>query len=258
MGLISSQIKQLVEKKAFFPPKPGYKTSDHRLFFLGNNEASKIACMKYNENAPGPVILYSHGNATDIGRISDYLEMLANDMDLCIVSYDYPGYGFSPGIASEKGCVYAINVVYEHLISIGYMTKNIILYGSSIGTGPTAKLGSMISGFRGILLQTPFTSGVGVVSDCGEQLSYSCSYVSESPNIFTTEEIIHKIDSPITIIHGTNDEIIAYSHVTKLFEKIKDLNENNKLVTLPGAGHNNIENMFYTAITDSLLEFIFI
>lgn len=57
---------------------------------------------------------------------------------------------------------------------------------------------------------------------------------------------------PVIIIHGTNDQIISYSHATKLFDIIKDNNQHNKLITLTGANHNNIEADYYSAITGSL------
>ena len=262
---ISSTIKPHIEYLAFPAPKrPGYNLSHERLFFIGDNEISKIACMRYNENDmkrgchfhTRPIIIYSHGNATDIGYVdsckSKLLTNLSNDLNVTIISYDYPGYGLSPGVPSEEGCIRAINTLYDYLISIGYEAKNIILYGSSIGTGPTVSIASKKNKLRGVVLQTPYTSCVGIKSECAEYTSYACSSVSRNPNIFTTSEIIHKIKSPIIIIHGTDDQIIAYSHATELFEIVKDNNENNRLVTLPGAGHNNIDTKFYSAITDSL------
>lgn len=163
MGSSSSLLKNQIEKCAFPAPKrSGYDVSNKRLFFVGNNETAKIACMRYNENISKPVILYSHGNATDIGYIdsNQYLQQLSRDMNVGIVSYDYPGYGLSPGIPSESECIRAINTIFDHLISIGHDPKNIILFGSSIGTGPTANLASRVTELRGVVLQTPYTTGL--------------------------------------------------------------------------------------------------
>ena len=43
-------------------------------------------------------IIFSHGNATDIGQMRDFLLDLRKRLKVNIVAYDYSGYGLSSGI----------------------------------------------------------------------------------------------------------------------------------------------------------------
>jgi len=47
-------------------------------------------------------IIYSHGNATDIGAMYPLQAILSNSLECNVVSYDYSGYGESGGIAMES------------------------------------------------------------------------------------------------------------------------------------------------------------
>jgi hypothetical protein len=59
-------------------------------------------------------ILYSHGNAEDLGDIRIVLELL-RQMGFAVFSYDYPGYGISTGKPSEQGAYQAIDAAYDYL-----------------------------------------------------------------------------------------------------------------------------------------------
>eukprot|EP00955_Chlamydomonas_euryale_P031367 329569-Chlamydomonas_euryale.AAC.6 len=63
------------------------------------------------------------------------------------MGYDYTGYGASDGEMPSVGHTLAdITAVYEHLVKDrGMLPGSIILYGQSVGTGPTAYLGAQVS-----------------------------------------------------------------------------------------------------------------
>jgi len=249
-SVVSYCIKTRIESAAFPAPKKGYTSSHKNFRFIVAPESQKIACMFYEFKKSKSVLIYSHGNATDIGYMHKFISNLSRDCAINIISYDYEGYGLTPGIPSENGCIKAITCVYNYLINEGYSPNNIILYGTSIGTGPTVDLAEKISNknkkLKGVLLQTPYTSVVGVVSKIPEvSSSYVCSSVSmENPNIFRSSEKISKITSPIVIVHGIKDELISYSHAVSLYQS----NKLASLVTLENATHNNIENDYYEVI----------
>jgi hypothetical protein len=96
------------------------------------------------------IILYSHGNAIDIGQMHLFLTKLSQEIDVDVIAYDYPGYGLSEGgHASAEGCTRFIFQVYEYLLKLGYDTENILLCDTSIGTGPTVNLAVAIPGLKG-------------------------------------------------------------------------------------------------------------
>ena len=238
MGSFCSSSKATIENIALPAPQCSYNRSSPNLTMIDD-----VATMWYIQNCSKTIIIYSHGNATDIGYIQSLLLQLSEKLKTSIVSYDYEGYGLTPGTPSESGCNRSLKKVYNYLIHNGYSPTDIILYGVSIGTGPTIELAykNKDAKFKGIVLQTPYTSVVGVVSRsvayCSETTS---SFSFSNPDLFLNSQKIPSITSPITIIHGTKDEVIPYDHAVKLSE----LNDNIKLVTLENANHNNIERDF--------------
>ena len=59
------------------PKNPGYE-GDESVFFLETRNGDKIACKHWIPEKPkGLSILYSHGNAEDLGRIEDFLQNAA-------------------------------------------------------------------------------------------------------------------------------------------------------------------------------------
>lgn len=243
---VTSSIRPPIEKIMFPAPRPRYNQFHPNLKFVGPMRG-RVACMSYIVNTRRPTILYGHGNASDIGEMSDFLENLSRDLNVNIVSYDYEGYGLTVsqnpfGRPTEQGCIRATETAYSYLVDdLKISPSNIILYGTSIGTGPIVKLAATLAergvDVRGILLQTPYSSIFGVAA---ESFETSCRYtgsVIEDPNMFKSNEEIGKIKSRIAIIHGPNDEIISYANAERLHRAAK----NSKLITIPTATHNNIE-----------------
>jgi uncharacterized protein len=54
---------------------------------------------------------------------------------------------------------------------------------------------------------------------------------------FHNDKKIDKVNCPVHIIHGTNDELIPYSHALRLTEIHGD---SNILTTIENGGHNNL------------------
>lgn len=67
----------------------------------------------------------------------------------------------------------------------------------------------------------------------------------------TSIEKVSKIPSPVLIIHGTEDEVIDFSHGLALFERCPKAVEP---LWVEGAGHNDIE--LYSQYLERLRRFI--
>lgn len=268
----TSMLKPCIEKLMFQPPTPSYGRYHPKLTFVGSN----VACMWNTVKHKSMIILYAHGNACDIGNVDPFLEKLSKTVGVNIISYDYEGYGLTvlrdaSHCATEKGTMRATETVfYDYLIrALNIAPSRIILYGTSIGTGPMIKLAANLaeSGIHvgGIILQTPYTSilGVGIEMICGsgaESLESTCDNIGkvvDDPNVFTSYKDITKIKSPITILHGKNDEVIPYENAVRLHQLTKQFHS--KLITLPiTATHNNIENVpeHFEIVANAIREFL--
>ncbi|NXJ39474.1 AB17A protein, partial [Ciconia maguari] len=77
------------------------------------------------------------------------------------------------------------------------------------------------------------------------------SLISSPTHILGSIEKISKITSPVLIIHGTEDEVIDFSHGLALFERCPKAVEP---LWVDGAGHNDIE--LYSQYLERLRKFI--
>ncbi len=250
--------KKCIESIAFPTPRPSYDAFHNNLLFLPKDKqgTSFVACMFYKSpTLSNKTLLYSHGNATDIGMVHEFLLKLSKRVGINIISYDYPGYGLTKGKPSEAGCIECIRTVYEYLHD---QDHDIFLYGSSLGTGPSIYLASCSVLIRGVLLQAPFSSAVGVVSPCIERSfdSVSGSDSSANPNIFLSYEKATSIYAPVTIIHGLRDEVVPFSHSIQLEKRMKDAGKNCQLISIPTATHNDIERDHFDIIETQLKRII--
>jgi acetyl esterase/lipase len=112
-------------------------------------------------------IIYSHGNATDIGAMNFMQCVLARALHCNVVMYDYSGYGESGGIALEQSTYDDIQLVYKWVVDHVVPDKDesrIVIYGQSVGSGPSCYLCSMQQNVGGLILHSPFMSGMRVLT----------------------------------------------------------------------------------------------
>jgi pimeloyl-ACP methyl ester carboxylesterase len=252
---ITPSFRELVESSAFHPPQASYYRHQARLFFIRKKKL-KIACMMYscNKNNTDKIILYSHGNGSDIGLLDEYLVNLCKNLNTNIISYDYEGYGLTTDdkniklIPSFEGCKRTILKVYNYLLAHNY--KQIYLFGKSIGSYPSIYLASLnLTNIKGLFLQSPFCYVYGVMYTEADKDFYVI-LDEEDKKIFSNN--ISEVKCPITIIHGNKDELIPVKHSLLL----KDSNTNTRLIILQGGRHNNLELDYYYDIVSALSSMI--
>ncbi|XP_048844943.1 alpha/beta hydrolase domain-containing protein 17A-like [Brienomyrus brachyistius] len=214
------------------------------VFLTRSSRGNRVGCM-YIRCAPSArfTVLFSHGNAVDLGQMSSFYIGLGTRINCNIFSYDYSGYGVSTGKPSEKNLYADIDAAWQALRTrYGISPENIILYGQSIGTVPTVDLASRYE-CAAVVLHSPLTSGMRVAFPDTKK-----TYCFDAfPNI----EKVSKITSPVLIIHGTEDEVIDFSHGLALFDRCPKAVEP---LWVEGAGHNDIE--LYSQYLERLRRFI--
>lgn len=247
MGSWFTSLKDSAYQPFAFPAPPS--SYDRELPGLDWIETIPILWIKRDPKRP--TILYSHGNGCDLGQVKELMKLLSKKLNVNIISYDYPGYGLSPGIPSERSCYQAISKVCSLLIS--EKIKNIILMGQSIGTGPTSWLACQLCQKRvppefeknpiGVILITPFISALSVMSSTARS-------VSGLLDIFDNEHHLGLVDRPVLIIAGTEDSVTPIHHARQLHRVAK---YPFPLISLGGAGHNDV---FSSEYRDRVLEAI--
>jgi len=199
--------------------------------FIGRMEAVKlynekiksfVATVIYRVNpqrdeesrqAPTRTLLYSHGNATDIGAMSIMQCYLARGLNVNVVMYDYSGYGASGGTPLEKNTYSDIETVFNYVVKhvADDKPEDVIIYGQSVGSGPSCHLCSKKL-VGGLILHSPFMSGIRVLTP-----SRALACLDIFPNI----DRIKKVNCPVMIIHGVLDEEVDMAHGVALHNAVK-------------------------------------
>ena len=155
-------------------------------------------------------ILHSHANAVDLGGMQFIWRQLSAALRVNILGYDYSGYGESSGAPSIRNCLADCEACYDFLVGEkGVPEEQIVLYGQSLGTGPTSELASRKPRVGGVVLHSPLASGVRVLSPNLRWWPIWC-------DIFPNFKLVEKIRAPTLIMHGDKDEVIDISHARLL------------------------------------------
>ncbi|KAJ6834424.1 protein ABHD17B-like isoform X1 [Iris pallida] len=182
------------------------------------------------EESKGLTLLYSHGNAADLGQLYDLFRELSSHLRVNIMGYDYSGYGQSSGKPSELNTYADVEAAYRCLIEIyGARPDDIVLYGQSVGSGPTLDLAASLPNLRGVVLHSPILSGLRVIHPVKRTYWF---------DIFKNIDKIPHVSCPVLIVHGTDDDVVDCSHGKRLWELSKVKYEP---LWIKGGNHNNLE-----------------
>ncbi|KAL8196334.1 hypothetical protein R6Q57_025334 [Mikania cordata] len=250
-------ISHLAAKFAFFPPSPAtyqikkladgksiavYTSSSAPLtggvdggcsldiLSLDTKSGNKIVAFYLKNPYARLTLLYSHGNAADLGQLFDLFVQLKANLRVNIMGYDYSGYGASTGKPSESNTYADIEAVYKCLeTEYGVSQEDIILYGQSVGSGPTLHLAAKLPRLRGVVLHSGILSGLRVVCHVKCTLCF---------DIYKNVNKIRKVKCPTLVIHGTEDDVVNWLHGNGLWKMAKDPYEP---LWIKGGGHCNLE-----------------
>jgi uncharacterized protein len=155
------------------------------------------------------VVLFFHGNRENVSRYAAYASLLAKE-GYEVWMIDYPGFGKSTGRRSES-ILYAQAETMYALAAQQWAAGDIIIYGKSIGTGIAAYLASR-KPCRRLILETPYYS----VAALARHYFPIYPVLPVARYEFPVYRFLNKVQAPVTLLHGTRDEIIPYSQALKL------------------------------------------
>eukprot|EP00590_Aulacoseira_subarctica_P010077 CAMPEP_0172422680 /NCGR_PEP_ID=MMETSP1064-20121228/8805_1 /TAXON_ID=202472 /ORGANISM="Aulacoseira subarctica , Strain CCAP 1002/5" /LENGTH=418 /DNA_ID=CAMNT_0013163647 /DNA_START=169 /DNA_END=1425 /DNA_ORIENTATION=- len=312
----------VVDTLLFQPPTPptpirlraSSNSSAMELVWLKTIHGSKIPALFLQRKYAIYTILYSHGNAEDLGMLSNYLADLSKILHVNILAYDYTGYGFSnrkltktgdfhtasspPAFLPSEEHFYAdISAAYDYLVTIrGISAHRIILFGRSIGSGPSCYLASKLnankkrsemggceSSAAGLCTSCASLDGSVIFDDLSLELNHGAEGSNSSEYIaglilhspfasvyrvvidmgftayqdpFANIDRIGDVGCPVLIIHGTNDEVVPFKHGQMLYNLIPDRHKVFEPYWAKDMGHNNIEVECTTSFVWNLMEFL--
>lgn len=215
------------ERMIFQPPPPSYASGAFPLNIIPLGSGDSLAVVYLPNERARYTILYSHGNAEDLGHTLPSLQALFH-LGFGVISYDYRGYGASAtGPPTARKAIQDAEAVYQY--AIGYLNlspERLIFYGTSVGSGPAVHLAA-VHRPAGLILQSAFTSTFRVITRV-RLLPFD-----RFPNLIRLRDV----RCPVLIIHGTRDFIVPWSHGKRLFSEAA---EPKQALWVEGAGHNDV------------------
>ncbi|MBF0406419.1 MAG: alpha/beta hydrolase [Candidatus Riflebacteria bacterium] len=200
---------------------------------LGNNiSAVFLRNESVKETSSKTVILFSHGNAGNNTHRFSKMNIIAS-LPADIMIYDYSGFGYSSGSADVKTSIEDGLAALKYLKDkFGIDSKQVILYGESIGTGVTACIANRISwNIRGIVLESGFAS---LKARAAKKIPIIGPIVLV--NDYPVDQLLSEYNGPLFIIHSEEDEINPYSDSQKVYEKCPS--QKKHFLTLKKYSHN--------------------
>jgi uncharacterized protein len=233
--LTSGVVLYLVQDLLFFHPKK--LPSTHRFQFEQPFtelnipvENRNLSVVQFHVSTPKRkgIVLYFHGNMRNIERYANQAPLFTqNGYDVWMV--DYPGFGKSTGKRTEEVMYKDAQLLYNMALK-EVSADSLVIYGRSIGTGVASYLAAHLP-CQQLILETPYYSIVAIAKHYAPIFP-----VKSLMNYrFPIHEYLTQVKAPITILHGTRDEVIPYRQAQRL-ATIKGV----KLVTISKGKHNNL------------------
>ncbi len=202
--------------------------------------------LHFTVTKPKGVVLYYHGNSGSLAQWGQIAQPFVQK-GYAVIVMDYRQYGKSGGALSEAA-LYDDSVLWYAFAKAQYPTTPITSYGRSLGTTFATYVASKREVSK-LVLEAPFYS---ILDEA--QSRFSILPVERLLNYrLPTYSFVNEVKAPITIIHGTEDKVVAYEHGKALYDLITATTKRFK--TVPGGNHHNLSDFeaYQTAI-DALFE----
>ena len=172
-------------------------------------------------------LLYSHGNAGNIGDRVFIARLLVEQLGVGLFLYDYRGFGRSDGKPSEAGLVNDALGARAALLREGVAPDDVVYFGRSLGAAVTIDL-ALAYPPRAVVLESPFTSVPAVANSvmpgAGAILRTRWDSLAKIPSL----------RAPLLVLHSDDDDAIPYAQGRALFAAAP---EPKTFFTIHGARH---------------------
>ncbi len=195
-----------------------------------------------SDRATAPTIVFAHGNGE---LIEDWQAAMARvaDSGINALLVEYPGYGHSAGAPSRESIREVFGLGYDWLVTEGGVANDrIVAYGRSIGGGAAADL-ARDRPVRALALQSTFSSAASFARG----MLLPGFLVRDR---FDNAGALAEFQGPVLLMHGVEDEVIAYAHAETLASVRTGLG-----ITKIGCGHNDCLTV-WPSIVENLATFL--
>lgn len=228
-----------VQERLLFFPERLDKQHDFRAtyytpfeeVFIPVEKDIKLNALHFKTANPKGVVLFLHGNAGSLNSWGAGADLyLENGYEVFYL--DYRGYGKSEGeIKSEKQLIKDAQAAYDFLKE-QYDEEQIIVSGTSIGTGMATQIAANNQP-KYLILTSPYQ---GLQELIREKYPFIPPFLIKYK--LQSHKYFKEISCPIFIFHGKQDELIPCTHGERLAKQDNRVD----LHLVDGFGHNDLLN----------------
>ena len=258
-----------------------YSITPNIVYSVGSNYECKLdVYTRRGTPAPLPVVIFIHGGGW-VGGIKEtgtFWLMPYIQMGCAVVNVEYRMARTALAPAAVEDCRLALRWVTRNARAYNFDSTKIVVTGGSAG-GHLALMTGMLDSTAGfdsprdwdqinpVLRVAAIVNWFGI-TDVKDLLSgpnrqnYAVSWLGSQPN---REAIADRVSPltylrkglpPILTIHGTADQLVPYSHATRLHAGLEKAGVRNELITIPDGRHGGFTRDQMLMIHDRIRAFL--
>ena len=171
-----------------------------------------------NADPQAPTLLYLHGTFRNLYQNLRKVESL-RDAGFSVLAVDYRGWGESTPILPSEASIYAdANVAWGELVRRQGDPRKRVIFGHSMGSGVAVELASQRRAgihYGGLILESSFTRLPDVAKANGNLGTFAALFATQR---FDSLGKIGRVDAPILMLHGSNDNTVPVVLGRRLFD----------------------------------------
>lgn len=224
-----------------FQPRPSSYADSSEIVKIESAGGRTISALYLVNPETEYTVLYSHGNAEDLGDLQSLLEEYRSQ-GFSVFAYDYSGYGTSEGRPTSGRVCEDAEAALKYLVAHEKVPLGrIILHGRSVGGGPAVYLAEKHE-VAGLIVESSFVTAFRVMTRIPLVPFDKLRNLSR----------IGKVKCPVMVIHSRDDDVIPFWHGQALYRKAR---QPKRCCWLEGATHNFIPPEAQRAIWEAIGSF---
>lgn len=248
-----------------------------------NNTPLKLDIWYPRDNdRPTPTVVYIHGGGwifgSKEGAVYQLLPYLERGWRVVNVEYRMAGNSLAPGSVEDTRC--ALRWIHRNAAQWKFDTSKIVLTGHSAGGHLSLITGMLPDGtpldnrcyadakYGDVPMKVAAIVNWYGISDVNDLIqgpnlkNYAVMWMGSLPNAAEVAKSVSPLTyvraglPPVITIHGDKDDVVPYTHATRLHEALNKAGDVNKLITIKGGGHGMFAQQDYATAFDEIWKFL--